>query len=49
MGYVIIMPRDKPTGWERPRRLERPQGGAPAGMVVVGRAAAVDLFVDGTV
>jgi hypothetical protein len=48
MGYVIITPRDRPSGWERPRRLERLQGGAPAG-VVVGHAAAVDLFVDGTV
>ena len=45
-AYGIVMPRDRPTGWERPRRVERPQGGAPAG-AVVGRAAAVDLFVDG--
>ncbi len=46
--YTIIMPRDRPTGWERPHRVERPQGGAPAG-AVVGRASAVNLFVNGAV
>ena len=46
-AYAIVMPRDRPTGWERPHRVERPQGGAPTG-AVVGRAAAV-LFVDGAI
>ena len=23
-AYAIVLPRDRPTGWERPRRVERP-------------------------
>jgi hypothetical protein len=38
--YAIVVHRDRPIGWERPCRVERPQGGAPAG-AVVGRAAAI--------
>ena len=45
---AIVMPHDRPTGWERPRRVKRPQGGAPAG-AVIGRAATVNLFVNGVV